>query len=352
MPDNIIVTPYIPDGHPDIPKERVGLLLINLGTPEGTDFWSIRRYLKEFLGDPRVIEINRVFWALILNLIILNIRPRISAKAYKAIWIEETNESPLRFHTRNQSDKLLKRFEASELDVEVNWAMRYGTPSIPQRLNEMKARGCRKILLFSLYPLYSATTTASAYDKAFEALALTRWQPAIRSVPAYYNNDMYIEAIANSVKRHFNSLDWNPEVLVTSFHGLPKRYLDEGDPYHCQCAQTSRLLTQVLGLSTQKVRLAFQSRFGREEWLKPYIQEVITDLPKTGVKRLAVVSPGFAADCVETLEEVAIGLRETFLSAGGEKFTYIPCLNATPDGIDLLQDLASQELAGWVEFKK
>lgn len=337
-----------PANHPDIPAERTGVLLINLGTPDATDFWSVRRYLKEFLSDPRVIEVNRVLWWGILNLIILNIRPGIAGKAYREIWDAETNESPLRRHTREQAAGLAARFTAAGRALDVDWAMRYGNPSIADKLEAMRARGCRKILLVALYPQYSATTTATAYDKAFAALARMRWQPAIRTTPAYPDAPSYIDALAKTARAHLEGLDWEPDVLLASFHGLPKRYFDAGDPYYCHCALTTRLLSEALGWPQGKVRLAFQSRFGREEWLKPYMQEVVADLPGEGAKRIAVISPGFVSDCVETLEEVAIGLRETFMQAGGEHFTYIPCLNAGEDGLDVLEAVALKELGGWL----
>ncbi len=285
MTVDLITSPHIPDNHPNILKEKVGVLLLNLGTPNGTDFWSIRRYLKEFLSDPRVIEVNRVLWSVILNLIILNVRPKISAKAYKEIWLETEDESPLRFYTREQSESLSQRFKERGVPVEIDWAMRYGTPAIGDRLEEI------------------------------QALQKMRWQPVIRTSPAYYNNKNYIRILAKSINEHIALLDWEPDVLLTSFHGLPRRYLDAGDPYHCECAQTSRLLAEEIGWTGDRVRLAFQSRFGREEWLKPYIQEVITELPSQGIKKIAIISPGFISDCVETLEEVAIGLKESFCLA-------------------------------------
>lgn len=350
MCENSIKSPHLPAQHPSIPAEQIGVLLINLGTPDATDFWSIRKYLKEFLSDTRVIEVNRILWSLILNVIILNVRPLISAKAYKAIWVAETNESPLRLHTRDQAQALSERVKDSDVGIKVDWAMRYGSPSIAERLDGLLEQGCRKILLFPLYPQYSATTTASALDKAFQALEKIRWQPAIKTVSSYHDHDGYVTALANSVKRHYTNLDWEPDILLTSFHGLPKRYLDAGDPYHCQCAKTSRLIAEKLGWDAGTVKLAFQSRFGREEWLKPYIQELITSLPQQGIRKLAVISPGFVSDCVETLEEVVIGLQESFYEAGGEKFTYIPCLNATLEGIDVLNSIISNELAGWTSI--
>ena len=340
--------PVPPADHPPIPPERVGVLLINLGTPDATDFWSIRRYLKEFLSDRRVIEVNPLLWQLILNLIILNVRPGIAGKAYREIWDAETNESPLRRYTREQAGGLGARLNAAGREIDVDWAMRYGTPSIADKLEAMRARGCRTILLLALYPQYSATTTATAYDKAFAALAKMRWQPAVRTAPAYPDEPAYIEALAASVRAHLQGLDWEPDILLASFHGLPKRYFDAGDPYYCHCAQTTRLLGEALGWPEARVKLAFQSRFGREEWLQPYMQEVVGELPGRGTKRVAVISPGFVSDCVETLEEVAIGLRDNFLDAGGEEFTYVPCLNASDGGIAVLEAVALRELSGWV----
>ena len=283
MTEDFITSSHIPDDHPSIPKEKVGVLLLNLGTPDGTDFWSIRKYLKEFLSDSRVIEVNRVLWSIILNLIILNVRPKISAKAYKEIWLQTTDESPLDFilvHSQRLYLSVSKRagFRRDRLGNAIR------DTSYRRSSGGNAAKGCRKILP-ALYPQYSATTTASAYDKAFQALQKMRWQPVIRTSPAYYNNKDYIRILAKSINEHIAFLDWEPDVLLTSFHGLPKRYLDAGDPYHCECAQTSRLLAEEIGWTGDRVRLAFQSRFGREEWLKPYIQEVITELPSQGIKK-------------------------------------------------------------------
>jgi ferrochelatase len=344
----MLPTKALPAGHPDIPTERIGVLLINLGTPDATDFWSIRRYLREFLSDPRVIEVNPLIWQPILNLIILNLRPGTSGKAYREVWDRETDESPLRRYTREQAGGLSAHLAMLGHDLVVDWAMRYGNPSIAEKIEAMKARGCQRILLYALYPQYSATTTATAYDKAFAALAKMRWQPAIRTVPAYPDEPAYIDALADSVRAHLQDLDWEPEVLLTSFHGLPKRYFDAGDPYHCHCAQTARLLGEALNWPTRRVQLAFQSRFGREEWLRPYMQDVVRSLPGEGAKRVAVISPGFVSDCVETLEEVAIGLKGNFLGAGGEKFTYIPCLNASQAGVEVMEAVVLRELSGWL----
>ena len=339
--------PSMPSDHPVIPRERVGVLLINLGTPDATDFWSIRRYLKEFLSDRRVIDVNPIFWKLLLNLVILNVRPSIAGKAYKEIWVEETDESPLRLHTRNQSEFLQRMMDEKQDNLVVEWAMRYGNPSIASKLEMMRSEGCRRILLLALYPQYSATTTATAYDKAFDALSTMRWQPSVRTAPAYPDDASYIKALAESVKSHILKLDWSPDLLLTSFHGLPKRYLTAGDPYHCHCLLTSRLLREELDWPEDKVQVAFQSRFGREEWLQPYIQNVVEELPKTGIKNVAIISPGFVSDCVETLEEVAIGLRDTFYESGGENFTFIPCLNSGDAGLKVLEHQILKELNGW-----
>ncbi|MBK1698606.1 ferrochelatase [Rhodovibrio salinarum] len=339
-----------PSEHPPIGSEKVGVLLLNLGTPEGTDYWSMRRYLKEFLSDQRVIELNPVFWQILLNTVILSKRPQASGKAYASIWNTEKNESPLKTITRDQSDAvagiLQQRFGG---EVVVDWAMRYGYPRTQDVLAKLEDQGCHKILLLALYPQYAASTTATAYDQAFRALMRMRWQPAIRTTPSYHDEPQYIDAVVGSIQQHLQQLDWTPEVLVTSFHGLPKRYLLNGDPYHCQCAKSSRLIRDRLGWSAEAVQLSFQSRFGKEEWLQPYTDEKLAQLAREGVKKVAIIAPGFASDCVETLEELDQEGRETFLEAGGEQFTYIPCLNAQPDHVRLIADLATRELGGWVD---
>jgi ferrochelatase len=339
-----------PTDHPTIQGEKVGVLLLNLGTPEGTDYWSMRRYLKEFLSDKRVIELNPVFWQILLNTVILSKRPQASGKAYASIWNTEKNESPLKTITRDQAEGVTQMLQERFGDqVVVDWAMRYGYPRTKDVLKKLEDQGCHRILLLALYPQYAASTTATAYDQAFRALMQMRWQPAIRTAPPYHDEPQYIDAVANSVQSHLTQLDWTPEVLVTSFHGLPKRYLLNGDPYHCQCAKTSRLIRDRLGWSPHEVQLSFQSRFGREEWLQPYTDEKLEHLAQQGVKNLAIIAPGFASDCVETLEELDQEGRETFLEAGGENFTYIPCLNAQPDHCRLIADLATRELGGWVD---
>ena len=340
----------LPADHPRVEAARIGVLLLNLGTPDATDYWSMRRYLKEVLSDERVIDVNPLLWKPLLNLVILTTRPTRSGKAYEAIWNRERDESPLRTITRDQSAKLAAALAQAlpDSDLVVDWAMRYGNPSTEEGLERMIATGCRRILLFALYPQYAAATTATAYDQAFRALMAQRWQPAIRTAPPYHDEPRYIDALARSIEAHLATLPWQPEVVLASFHGLPKRYLLLGDPYHCQCAKTARLLRERLGWSEERLRLTFQSRFGREEWLKPYTDETVLSLAQGGVRNLAIVTPGFAADCVETLEEIDIGVRESFLEHGGEHFTHVPCLNAADDHIALLAGLVTRELAGWL----
>ncbi len=336
----------LPPGHPPIKPRKVGLLLMNLGTPEATSYWPMRRYLKEFLSDARVIEVNRILWWFILNVIILSFRPTKSGHAYKSIWNTERDESPLKTFTRAQTEKLSVALKNPKLRVD--WAMRYGKPPVATRLAALQAEGCDRIVLFPLYPQYSAATTATALDKAYDALKTMRWQPAIRTVPPYFDHPAYIDALATSLSAHMKSLSWKPDRILIAFHGLPREYLDKGDPYHCHCQKTARLLREKLNLSKDFAQLVFQSRFGRAEWLKPYAQETVEGLPAQGVKNLLLISPGFASDCVETLEELAIGLKETFKEKGGENFSVVPCLNDSPASIKLLTQLTNEELKGWI----
>jgi protoporphyrin/coproporphyrin ferrochelatase len=342
-------TSPLPEGHPQLKPQRIGVLLLNLGTPDATDYWSMRRYLKEFLSDERVIDLNPLLWKPLLNLVILTTRPSRSGKAYDAIWNREQDESPLRTITREQCARLTEALGRALPgdDLLVDWAMRYGNPSTASVIRRMVEAGCTRLLLFALYPQYAAATTATAYDQAFRALLEERWQPAVRTAPPYFEHPGYIEALARSIEQHLACLPWQPEVVLASFHGLPKRYLLLGDPYHCQCAKTTRLLRERLGWDEARLRMTFQSRFGREEWLRPYTDETVLQLAQGAVRNLAIVTPGFAADCVETLEEIAIGVRESFLEHGGANFTYVPCLNAGDDHIALLTDLVRRELAGW-----
>lgn len=335
----------LPQGHPPVNRPRVGVLLVNLGTPEATDYRSMRRYLKEFLSDRRVVEMNRILWWFILNGIVLTTRPRRSGHAYDKIWNRQRNESPLKTITRAQAEKLANKLGSS---VTVDWSMRYGLPSIAERLQAMKDQGCDRVLVFPLYPQYSASTTASVMDGVGRALEKMRWQPAIRVVPPYFAEGEYVDAIAASLDEHVKSLPWKPERILMAFHGLPKEYLEKGDPYHCQCQKTARLVREKLGFSADFLQVVFQSRFGRAEWLRPYAQETAEALPSQGVRKLAVISPGFAADCVETLEELAIGLEEKFLGKGGESFTVVPCLNDSSRSMAMLSTIVNRELGGWI----
>ena len=337
-----------PPGHPIVKIGKIGVLLINLGTPEATSYWPMRRYLKEFLSDRRVIEVNPVLWWVILNGIILTFRPSKSGKAYEKIWNRERNESPLKTITRAQTGKLAERL--SKLPgVVVDWAMRYGLPAMADRIKALKEAGCDRILLVPLYPQYSAATTATALDKAFDTFRAMRWQPAIRSLPPYFDDNAYIDALAASLKKHLASLSWKPDLILASFHGLPKSYFVAGDPYHCHCMKTARLLAERLKLPRDKLQVVFQSRFGRAEWLQPYAQATVEELPGRGIKNLVMIMPGFSADCVETLEEVAIGLAETFHEKGGVNFSAAPCLNDSEPSLKMLETMVRRELRGWIE---
>ena len=335
-----------PPGHPAIPPRRIGVLLVNLGTPDATDNWSMRRYLKEFLSDRRVIEENRIKWWLILNLVILTIRPGRKGRDYAKIWNKERNESVLKTITRAQAEKLTEMLP--DRTLRIDWAMRYGHPSIPSRLDAMQADGCDRILVVPLYPQYAAATTATVCDKAFEVLARMRWQPALRVAPAWFDQPVYIDAVATSLQQALEKLTFKPEVILASFHGMPEEYLHKGDPYYCQCHKTARLLRKRLGFDEDKLRLTFQSRFGFAEWLKPYTDATVKALAEKGVKNLAVITPGFAADCLETLEEIAMENAEIFRHAGGENFAAIPCLNDSEGGMAVIRDVVLRELKGWI----
>ena len=330
--------------HPSVAYGKTGILLVNLGTPESPDAKGLRPYLKQFLSDRRVIETSPIIWQPILRGIILNTRPRKSARAYAKIWNKETDESPLRYFTRTQAEKLHERFGDR---LEIEWAMRYGAPSIADKLAALKARGCERISVIALYPQYSASTSASVYDDVFRALLDMRWQPAVRTAAPWHDMPAYITALAASVRAHYKTLDWKPDVLVASFHGLPQMYFDKGDPYHCHCAKTARLLREKLKLPEDRFKLTFQSRFGPTKWLEPYTDKTVEDLASDGTKKLAVITPGFVSDCVETLEEINIELRETFEAAGGTHFTTVPCLNDAKGGVTLLEKIVKREISGW-----
>lgn len=339
---------HLPADHPKVRIGRVGVLLINLGTPDGTDYVSMRRYLKEFLSDPRVIEWPKIIWWPILNGIVLARRPKKSGAAYDEIWNKELDESPLRTITRSQSEKLSAMLSGYGGRVLVDWAMRYGNPSIASKLEKMMAEGCERILVFPLYPQYAAATTATVNDKVFETLMSWRWQPAIRTVPPYPDDPAYIEALAQSIRKAISGVDWEPEVVLASYHGIPQSYFQKGDPYHCQCQKTTRLLREALGWDESKLRTTFQSRFGPEEWLQPYTDKTIEALGQEGIERIAVLNPGFVADCLETLEEIAGEGAEIFHEAGGKDFLHIPCLNDSEEGMEVIETLVQRELQGWV----
>jgi ferrochelatase len=335
------------DDHKMVPHGRIGVLLLNLGTPDGTDYWSMRRYLKEFLSDERVIEEPRWKWWPILNLIILTVRPGRKGKDYATIWNNEKNESPIKTISRNQAVQLAERLK-DQNGIIVDWAMRYANPTTESRILALKEQGCDRILLLPLYPQYAAPTTATACDHAFRALMKMRWQPAIRTAPAYYDNRAYIDALARSMQQSLAKLDFEPEKIIATFHGMPEKYFAKGDPYHCQCQKTSRLLREKLGIAQERWLTTFQSRFGNDPWLQPYTDKTVEGLAKSGTKKIALVAPGFSADCLETLEELDRENRHYFESNGGEKFAYLPALNDSPEGIDVIEAVARRELMGWI----
>ncbi len=335
-----------PNDHPKINNNKIGILLVNLGTPKSTDIKSIKLYLKEFLSDRRVIDVPRILWWLILNLIILNTRPKKTSAAYKKIWLENDEDgSPLRKITRLQSEKLSKLI--NNKNVIIDYAMRYGEPSIKRKLSELHKKGCAKIVALSLYPQYSGPTTATVNDEICKWMIRQKWQPSIRIAPPYFDSSEYISAISKSILKSFKE-NGQPDLLLLSFHGAPKRYLIEGDPYHCQCAKTGRLIKEYLKLNDENFMISFQSRFGSEPWLQPYTDETLERLGNKKIKHLAIATPGFSADNIETLEEINIEGREAFINSGGKKFTFIPCLNDSKYGMDLLYKLAKKELIGWL----
>tara|TARA_B100000029_G_scaffold320570_1_gene312962 strand:- start:55 stop:1044 length:990 start_codon:yes stop_codon:yes gene_type:complete len=323
------------EDHPKISFGKTGVLLVNLGTPDSTNWWDIRKYLKEFLSDRRVIEINPIIWQIILNLFILTFRPSKTAKAYKEIWMNDINKSPLRFYTEMQTKKLSKRIENENLLVD--FAMRYGNPSIKSKIENMQRKGCENLIIFPLYPQYASPTTATVCDEVFRVLMKLRWQPALKVVPHYESDPLYIDAIVKSIEKKINEIDWEPDLIVASYHGIPKKYFDKGDPYHCYCQKTTRLISEKF--KKIKIITTFQSRFGPQEWLQPYTDETLKKLPGEGIKKILVISPGFASDCVETLEEISIQGKESFEKSGGQKFEFIACLNDNEDHIDLLEHL-------------
>jgi ferrochelatase len=333
---------------PLVAAGRIGVLLVNLGTPDATDFFSMRRYLKEFLSDRRVIEDNSLLWKLVFNGIILTVRPRAKGRDYEKIWNREKNESPLKTITRGQAEKLGAMLSGIDPRIVTDWAMRYGNPSIASRLNALTEQGCERIVVVPLYPQYAAATTATVADEVFRTLMAMRLQPAVRFVPPYYDHAVYIEALASSLAGHLAKLSWQPDVILASFHGIPKGYADKGDPYPDQCLATVRLMRKSLGLDEKSFVLTFQSRFGRAEWIRPYTDETVRSLAKKGVKNLAVITPGFAADCLETLEEIAVENAHIFKQHGGQNFVAVPCLNDSELGMTVISHIVLRELQGWL----
>jgi ferrochelatase len=326
---------------------RIGVLLVNLGSPDSTDTASVRRYLKEFLSDRRVIEDESLVWKLVFNGIILPLRPRRKGRDYAKIWNRQKNESPLKTITRSQAEKLGNSLDRAGSRIVVDWAMRYGNPSMNSRIHALAGEGCERILLVPLYPQYAAATTATVCDQAFRVLMKMRRQPTLRVTPPYYAEPFYIEALASSLEAELTRLPFEPEVILLSYHGLPKDYVSKGDPYYDHCGATTRLLRERLAIDEEGLMMSFQSRFGRAEWLQPYTDETIKNLAERGVKRLAVMMPGFAADCLETLEEIAIENADVFRHHGGENFAAIPCLNDSEAGMRVIEQLVARELQGW-----
>jgi ferrochelatase len=326
--------------HPEIKFGKTGVLLINLGTPDSTSWWDIRKYLKEFLSDRRVIEVNPIIWQIILNIFILTFRPAKTAHAYKKIWMNEANMSPLLYYTKNQTIKLDKEIGNEKLIVD--FAMRYGNPSIKSKLDDLRKKGCENIIVLPLYPQYAAATTATVCDEVYRSLMKMRWQPSLQIIPHYESDPFYIDGLVNSLEKKIREIDWKPDLIIASYHGIPKSYFDKGDPYHCYCQKTTRLMKEKF--SKIEIQTTFQSRFGPQEWLQPYTDKTLESLPNKGIKNLLVICPGFASDCVETLEEINIQGRESFLQKGGKNFDLVPCLNVNTDHIKLFKKLVKKYL--------
>ena len=322
--------------HPQVKFGKTGVLIINLGTPDSTNWLDIRKYLKEFLSDRRVIEVNPIVWQIILNLFILTFRPSKTAKAYKKIWMKDKNMSPLRYYTEMQSIKLNKKIGSNK--VIVDYAMRYGQPSIKNKINELKRQGCENVIILPLYPQYAAATTATVCDEVYRSLSKMRWQPSLQIVPHYESEPLYIEAISKSIEKKIDQINWTPDLIMASYHGIPKKYFEKGDPYHCYCHKTTRLIKEKMNLKIPIIT-TFQSRFGPQEWLKPYTDKTLEKLPKEGKKNILVICPGFASDCVETLEEISMEGKTSFIEGGGENFDFIPCLNDNDNHIELFKNL-------------
>ena len=326
--------------HPTVKFGKTGVLVINLGTPDSTSWFDIRKYLKEFLSDKRVIEVNPIIWQIILNLFILTFRPSKTAKAYKEIWMKKEDMSPLLYYTQKQTHKLAEFISAENLILD--FAMRYGNPSIKSKIYKLKEQGCENLVILPLYPQYAAATTATVCDEVYRTLMNMRWQPSLKIIPHYESEPLYIDALVNSINKKINELSWKPDLIIASYHGIPKKYFDKGDPYHCYCHKTTRLITEKF--SSIEIKTTFQSRFGPQAWLQPYTDKTLESLPSKGKKNILTICPGFSSDCVETLEEILIQGKESFLNAGGENFDMIPCLNDTDDHIILLKSLIEKNI--------
>ena len=328
------------DNHPQIKFGKTGVLIVNLGTPDSTSWFDIRKYLKEFLSDKRVIEVNPIIWQIILNVFILNLRPSKTAKAYKEIWMKEQNMSPLLYYTQMQAQKLSSSI--SEEKTIVSFAMRYGNPSIKSKIAELHDEGCENLLILPLYPQYAAATTATVCDEVYRVLMKMRWQPSLKIVPHYESDPLYIDALVNSLNKKIKEISWKPDLIIASYHGIPKKYFDKGDPYHCYCHKTTRLISEKF--NSVEIKTTFQSRFGPQEWLQPYTDKTLEKLPKEGFKNVLTICPGFSSDCVETLEEILIQGKESFIDSGGENFDMVPCLNDNDDHISLLKSLVQKNI--------
>jgi ferrochelatase len=326
--------------HPPIKFGRTGVLIINLGTPDTTNWIDIRRYLKEFLSDKRVIEVNPIIWQIILNLFILTFRPSKTAKAYKEIWMKEENISPLLYYTKKQTEKISSSIKKE--NIIIDFAMRYGNPSIRSKISKLHEQGCENLVILPLYPQYAAATTATVCDEVYRALMKMRWQPSLKIIPHYESNPLYIDALVNSINKKINEINWKPDLIIASYHGIPKKYFDKGDPYHCYCYKTSRLISEKF--NSIEIITTFQSRFGPQEWLQPYTDKTLETLPKKGKRNILTICPGFASDCVETLEEIQIQGKESFIDSGGKNFDMVPCLNDNDDHILLLKSLIEKSI--------
>ena len=326
--------------HPPVKFGKTGILLINLGTPDSTSWLDIRKYLKEFLSDKRVIEVNPIIWQIILNLFILTFRPSKTAKAYKEIWMKKENMSPLLYYTIKQTEKVSASLSSENLVID--FAMRYGNPSIKSKISKLQKEGCENLVILPLYPQYAAPTTATVCDEVYRSLMNMRWQPSLQIIPHYESNPLYIDALVNSINKKINEINWKPDLILASYHGIPRKYFDKGDPYHCYCHKTTRLISEKF--NSIKIKTTFQSRFGPQEWLKPYTDKTLEKLPKEGVKNVLAICPGFSSDCVETLEEILIQGKESFIESGGENFDMIPCLNDNDDHIKLISNLIQKNI--------